>query len=228
MYNLYNVPLWQHFLWATIATCGLSVFFKLKRKMLIPVSLVGGLGWIIYVIGSCELENASVYSFLAGAFIGICAEIMARKMREPAITIVIPGILPLVPGLGLYNTVYLIIQKKYWEAASTGTRTFCISLGIAMGILIMASFSKVFNLYQLKRAFAKTGSIKYVDWVNFGKNRTRNRFIINKNEMNDSLNSMNIDFDKNKKPIEKMERSATEDFAIEGKINHDRDNNDKE
>ena len=104
---------------------------------------------------------------------------MARKLKQPAIIIVIPGILPLIPGIGLYNTIYNILQKNYIVAATTGTRSVIISIGIALGILVMASLSRVFNLYQLKKAITTNDKLKYVAWVNLGKNRTSSRYDIN-------------------------------------------------
>ena len=80
----------------------------------------------------------------------------------------------------------------------------------------MSSMSKVLNLYQLKKAFMKNDSFKYENWVNLGKNRTRNRFILDRKEMNESLNSLNIDVaSREREDIEKMERSRTEDFAVD-------------
>ncbi len=213
--NMYNVPMWQHFIFSALATGGFSIFFNVEKKILPFVSVVGGIGWVLYVIGSLKFENPIIYSFISAAFISLSAEYLARKLKQPAIIIVIPGILPLVPGLGLYNTIYYIIQKQYVQAATVGTRAVIISVGIALGILVMSSLSKVLNLYQLKKAFVRNDSFKYENWVNLGKNRTRNRFILDKEEMNESLNSLNIEINKNETPShEKMERSKTEDYAI--------------
>ena len=214
--SMYDVPMWQHFVFSALATCGFAIFFNVRGKILFYDSIVGGIGWVIFVIGSLYFENPIIFSFLPAAFVSLSAEFLARKLKYPAIIIVIPGILPLVPGLGLYNTVYYIIQKEYLQAATAGTRAFIMSLGIALGILVMSSLSKVLNLYQLKRAFLRNDSLKYETWVNLGKNRTRNRFILDRKEMNDSLNSLNLDIDaREREQVEKMERSKTEDFAID-------------
>lgn len=214
--SIYDVPLWQHFIFSAMATCGFAIFFNVRGKILFYDSIVGGIGWLIYVIASQYYENPMIFSFLAAGFVSLSAEYLARKLKQPAIIIVIPGILPLVPGLGLYNTVYYIIQKEYLQAATVCTRAFITSLGIALGILVMSSLSKVLNLYQLKKAFMKNDSFKYENWVNFGKNRTRNRFILDRKEMNESLNSLNIDVSsREREEMEKMERSRTEDFAVD-------------
>src|SRR3712207_8680250 len=52
----------------------------------------------------------------------------------------------------------------------------------------------MFNIYKLKKAFSSNATNKYVSWVNIGKIRTSNEYLVDKNEMNDSLNSMDLDF----------------------------------
>nr|WP_314277303.1 threonine/serine exporter family protein [uncultured Peptostreptococcus sp.] len=213
---LTQIPLWQHFIFAAFATCGFAIFFNVQPRLLFPSALVGAFGWLVYVLGILNYENPMIYSFLAAAVISLFSEILARKMRQPAILFIIPGILPLVPGVGLYQTVYLFIFKKYQLAAATGTKSVIVSIGIALGILVIASLSRVFNLYQLKRSFSRNESSRYVHWVNFGKNRTGNQFVLDRDELNENLNSLNIDTESYKKTnIDKMEKNNSQDLVLD-------------
>lgn len=208
-----DIPIWEHFLFAAMATCGFSIFFNAPKKLLLPSSVVGGVGWIIYLVMSVHFDNPLVYAFTAAIFIAVSSEIFARLLKQPAIVIIIPGILPLVPGISLYNTVLYTIQKKYELAASTGTRAIIISIGISLGILVVASLSRMFNIYKLKKAFSSNDSNKYISWVNIGKIRTNNTYVLNKAEMNDQLNSMNLE------DIEKDEcKSKPENSFVEEEI----------
>lgn len=208
-----NIPIGEHFLFAAMATCGFSIFFNAPKKLLLPSSVVGGVGWIIYLVMSVHFDNPLVYAFTAAIFIAVSSEIFARLLKQPAIVIIIPGILPLVPGISLYNTVLYTIQKKYELAASTGTRAIIISIGISLGILVVASLSRMFNIYKLKKAFSSNDSNKYISWVNIGKIRTNNTYVLNKAEMNDQLNSMNLE------DIEKDEcKSKPENSFVEEEI----------
>ena len=196
-----------------MATCGFSIFFNAPKKLLLPSSVVGGVGWIIYLVMSVHFDNPLVYAFTAAIFIAVSSEIFARLLKQPAIVIIIPGILPLVPGISLYNTVLYTIQKKYELAASTGTRAIIVSIGISLGILVVASLSRMFNIYKLKKAFSSNDSNKYISWVNIGKIRTNNTYVLNKAEMNDQLNSMNLE------DIEKDEcKSKPENSFVEEEI----------
>ena len=92
---------------------------------------------------------------VASAVISLFSEILARKLKYPAINFIIPGILPLVPGLGLYNTMYALVQKDYALSASTGTETLLKSAGIAIGILIITSFTKTYYIILRKMKMRK-------------------------------------------------------------------------
>ena len=194
--------------------CGFSIFFNAPKKLLLPSSVVGGVGWIIYLVMSVHFDNPLVYAFTAAIFIAVSSEIFARLLKQPAIVIIIPGILPLVPGISLYNTVLYTIQKKYELAASTGTRAIIVSIGISLGILVVASLSRMFNIYKLKKAFSSNDSNKYISWVNIGKIRTNNTYVLNKAEMNDQLNSMNLEDIEEDKCKSKPENSFVEEEII--------------
>lgn len=213
-----QVPLWQHFIFAGLATCGFAIFFNVQPKLLLWTAPIGALGWLVYVLGVFNYENPMIYSFTAAAVISLCSEILARRLKQPAILFVIPGILPLVPGVGLYQTVYSIMFKKYGLAATIGTKSVIVSIGIALGILVVASLSRVFNLYQLKKAFTRNDTARYVDWVNLGKNRTGNQFILDRDELNEHLNSLNIDTESYKKSdLDKMEKNSSQDVILDKK-----------
>ena len=218
-----QVPLWQHFIFAGLATCGFAIFFNVQPKLLLWTAPIGALGWLVYVLGFFNYENPMIYSFKAAAVIYLCSEILARRLKQPAILFVIPGILPLVPGVGLYQTVYSIMFKKYGLAATIGTKSVIVSIGIALGILVVASLSRVFNLYQLKKAFSRNDTARYVDWVNLGKNRTGNQFVLDRDELNEHLNSLNIDTESYKKSdLDKMEKNSSQDVILDKKS---KDNN---
>lgn len=218
-----QVPLWQHFIFAGLATCGFAIFFNVQPKLLLWTAPIGALGWLVYVLGVFNYENPMIYSFTAAAVISLCSEILARRLKQPTILFVIPGILPLVPGVGLYQTVYSIMFKKYGLAATIGTKSVIVSIGIALGILVVASLSRVFNLYQLKKAFTRNDTARYVDWVNLGKNRTGNQFILDRDELNEHLNSLNIDTESYKKSdLDKMEKNSSQDVILDKKS---KDNN---
>lgn len=145
-----DMSLFSHFIFATIATIGFSVFFNIPLKLLLPAGLVGGIGWIVYLVIMEFTNNTSLSGFLAAASVSAMSEILARKMYQPAILFVIAGVLPLIPGIGLYNTMLAIIQEDYLLAATKGASAILLSCSIALGVLVVAALVRTVNIYRFK------------------------------------------------------------------------------
>ena len=122
-----------NFFFSFLATAGFSIFFNSPKKSLFPVGIIGGIGWTVYILLFNFTENSILSNFLAATLISLLSEILARKMKYPAIIFAIPGILPLIPGLGLYNTMLSLVEGNYLNAAS-----------IAMGVLFITSLVKTY------------------------------------------------------------------------------------
>ncbi|MEG1312520.1 MAG: threonine/serine exporter family protein [Romboutsia sp.] len=150
-----DIPIYLHFLFAFFATAGFSVFLNAPKSTLIPAGITGATGWSIYILLVEVSSNPIFANFIAAAIVSLFSEILARKLKHPAILFVIPGIIPLVPGLGMYNTMLYLVQNNFDLAMSTGADTLFISGAIALGVLIITSLAKTFNLLNLTRKAAK-------------------------------------------------------------------------
>ena len=83
-------------------------------------------------------------SFIASAFAATYAEVLARKLKAPATLFLIPAVVPLVPGSGLYYTISYAVQGDLEVSAGYGTQTLQFVLGIACGMcIIWALFTTV-------------------------------------------------------------------------------------
>lgn len=145
-----DMSLWAHFIFAAVATAGFAVFFNVPLKLLFPSAIVGGIGWIVYLVIMEFTNNTSLSGFLAAASVSAMSEILARKMYQPAILFVISGILPLIPGIGLYNTMLAIIQEDYLLAATKGASAMLLSCSIALGVLVVTALVRTVNIYRFK------------------------------------------------------------------------------
>ena len=66
----------------------------------------------------------------------------AKYFKKPATVFIIPGIITLVPGAGMYYTMLALIKKDFHEAANTGTETIFIAAAIAIGIILSSTMSR--------------------------------------------------------------------------------------
>ena len=111
--------LFINFFFSSLATIGFSIFFNSPIKVLTSIRNYRWYRLDFYKILFDIFGNAILSNFLAATLISLLSEILARKMKYPAIIFVIPGILPLIPGLGLYNTMLYLVKGNYTNAVSS-------------------------------------------------------------------------------------------------------------
>lgn len=145
-----DMPIYLHFFFSILATVGFAVFFNAPIKTLVATGISGGIGWSVYVYLFKISLNSIFANFVAAAIVSLLSEILARKLKQPAILFVIPGIIPLVPGLGMYNTMLYMVQDNFELGISTGADTLFIGVAISLGVLVMTSLSRTFTLIKMR------------------------------------------------------------------------------
>lgn len=125
-----------------LATLFFSIIMNSPKRAILWSSLIAAAGYIIY------LESSAVYGELFGYFLGTLiiasfGELCARKIKMPATIFIFPGIVPLVPGLGLYRMMLAFVQNDIGRALEVGVSTIFIAG-------VMAISMAVINLIVLK------------------------------------------------------------------------------
>lgn len=142
------MSLFMHFVCATLATVCFCVFWHVPKNVLLPAGINGGIGWTFYKILIGLSYNNIIANFLPAILVSLISEFLARKLKQPAILFVIPGIVPLVPGLGMYNTMLNLVRENFDLAIETGANVLFVGGAISLGVLIVTSLSKTINLYK--------------------------------------------------------------------------------
>ncbi len=119
---------------AGVATAGFALLFRTQTRSLLPGALIGGIGYILYDWITLATGSAPVAAFFAGLFIGTAAECAARVLKGPTIVFATMGIIPPVPGYGLYRTMELIVLQDYTSAIAKGCETLMIAGAIALSL----------------------------------------------------------------------------------------------
>lgn len=121
---------------AVVGTVAFSVLFGVPRKYYPGCGLIGGIGWAVYY--ACSGIWGSAGASLAATMVVIfLSRLMAVLERCPATIFLISGIFPLVPGAGVYWTVYYIVTDQLWKALETGYMAVKIAVAIVLGIVFV-------------------------------------------------------------------------------------------
>jgi len=135
-------------IFAMAASIGFGVLFNIRGKKLILAGLGGGLGWFVYML-SLEIWQSTLIAFFLATFLAATySEIMAKWVGAPVSTFIICGIIPLVPGGGMYYTILSIIQRNVEGSVNNGIKTLAISGTIAVAIFSVSIITKMIQSLQ--------------------------------------------------------------------------------
>ncbi|MFR5875707.1 MAG: threonine/serine exporter family protein [Eubacterium sp.] len=123
---------------AAIGTLGFSIYFRVSEKNVIASTAGGAIGWAVYLLIYHLSDNLFVSNFAAAFIVYIWAEIMARILKAPSNTYLIPGIIPLLPGGALYYTMNGLVEGDKEQFITNGINTLLITFGMAAGMVACA------------------------------------------------------------------------------------------
>lgn len=131
-----------------------AVLFNVQGKKIIYSGIAGGICWIVYDTVKLFGNTDAVAGFLSAVCLTIYSEFMANKIKTPVTSFLIPGLIPIVPGGGVYYTMFYILEKNPL-AREKGIDTLLLSGALSFGVLFVSSIVAVY--YRIKQK-----DVKYV------------------------------------------------------------------
>ena len=127
-----------------------GILFNIKGKYLIIAGGGGSLGWFLYKICLYFGFGESSSLFVASIGFSIYCETCARLFKTPSTILSVCCLIPLVPGYGVYNTLYAILRKDYVQAIEYGVTTISNACALALGIILISTLYKNYSLNKSK------------------------------------------------------------------------------
>ncbi|MBR6538180.1 MAG: threonine/serine exporter family protein [Lachnospiraceae bacterium] len=134
---------------AFVGVVAVAVLFQVPKKNLVLAGVTGAAGWFLELVAEEVSGNALLSYFLAAFLVAILSQIFARVSKAPVTLYLVTGILPLVPGVGMYRTVYYLLQSDHALTGYYLSYTLQIAGMIALAIFVVDSCFK--RLYQRKK-----------------------------------------------------------------------------
>ena len=132
-----------HCLYAALASTGFALVFELRRwQHIVAASFAGAMSWLVYLMAD-DFVGPIGCNFLATVAVALLAEIFARMFKSPATVFLITGIIPLVPGGGLYYTMDALIDGNMALFAEKGIEAAGIAGAIAAGSSLVSSVVRI-------------------------------------------------------------------------------------
>lgn len=137
---------------AFVGTMGFSALFGSPRKFYGECGVVGMLGWAVYLwVATAPAQNIVAASFLGALTVATLGGILAIACKCPTTVFLICGIIPLVPGGGIFWTAYYVISNHLRLAATTGFTALKVTIAIAGGILIATAIAGILQKHVIDK-----------------------------------------------------------------------------
>lgn len=133
---------------AFFGVIALAVLFHVPKKYLMFSGLVGASGWLVDLLVTAGTEKPMLSVFAAACFAALFSQIFARVLKAPVTVFLVSGILPLVPGVGMYRMVYYLLQGNNEQMSYYFSYTLQIAGMIALAIFVVDS---IFRMLYRKR-----------------------------------------------------------------------------
>ena len=122
---------------ALLGTIAFSILFGAPRRFYLDCGITGMLGWAVYLLmlrhtGISVVGAAFFATFMAAA----ASHFLAVARRCPVTVFLIGGIIPLVPGGGIFWTAYHLVANHLGMAVDSGFLALKVTIAIAGGIIV--------------------------------------------------------------------------------------------
>ena len=133
---------------------GFGILFNIKGRTLRVAGVGGAIGWFVYKITYIYMGFAPGAAFFAaGVSFSVYCEVCARVYMIPATILSACALIVLVPGFGVYRSIYEFILEHYVTAGNVMTETLASAGALALSLVFVTSIFKNFHLAKFLKKF---------------------------------------------------------------------------
>lgn len=132
---------------ASTGSLAFAILYNVPRKFYMCAAFTGMAGWFCYYL-IVPFTDTAVASFFGAVGVVLVSRIFAVWKKCPITVFLISGIFPLVPGAGVYYTMYYLVSNELTLAAIKGLESLKIAFGIVLGIVFIVTIPKKWFFIQ--------------------------------------------------------------------------------
>jgi uncharacterized membrane protein YjjB (DUF3815 family) len=150
---------WIQILMGGLGTLGFNILFHIRGRKLLFATLGGVISWAVFLALAPVLPGEGFRYFLAAAAVTVYGEVLARVMKTPTTTFLVPSIIPLIPGSALYYTMNYALNQQWSDFARQAFYTLQLALSLAVGIIAITTAVRLITALIRVYKKAEKGSI---------------------------------------------------------------------
>lgn len=126
---------------AIVASGCYAMLNHVPRFAVLTAGTAGGVGWLVYLLVSGWNQEIVLATFLAAFVIGLLSWGFARWQHSPVSLYILPGILPLLPGLVIYNGMLQLAHNQSLDGFLVLAQATFIGGALAAGVALSNSLA---------------------------------------------------------------------------------------
>lgn len=121
-----------------IGAVGFAVLFNVRGRKLFYIAAASTLSWLGYALCMYHVSGVFWAFFCGTAVAALLSELLARIVKAPVLMLLVPTLIPLIPGGDLYYMMSYLVRGNH-DAFLNSTQLLIVEAGaIALGIICSA------------------------------------------------------------------------------------------
>lgn len=130
-------------LMAALGSLGFAALFNVHGKRMILFFIGGALDWAVYLLCVHNGLNTFIGLFLATSTAAFASEILARIIHTPVLILLVPMLVPLIPGGSLYYSMDAMIRGERDNCLTHGSAAITAAGAICLGIICVTTITHI-------------------------------------------------------------------------------------
>ena len=140
-----DLGMWMQVIGAFLAVVSLATVLNVPKCYLVYDGIAAAAGWLVYILAMKYGIAETITMFISTVVIALLSHLFARMFKAPVTVFLVPGILPIVPGVGMYRIMYYLVIGNNEVAMRYLSQTLQLAGMIALAIFTVDSVFRLWN-----------------------------------------------------------------------------------
>lgn len=128
---------------AFLGVIGFSIMFNIHGNKILVIGIGGAFTWIFYTLMYQFCSDKVISCFVTTVVIAGISEILARVLKTPVILLLVPMLVPLIPGSDLYYMMSYLVLNDAKVGGGYGILLAGEAGAIAFGIIMVTTVTQI-------------------------------------------------------------------------------------
>lgn len=124
---------------SAVGVWGFAMLFNSRWKVALAAAAIGMVVNVLRIEAVDAGMVPQAAAGFAGLLVGICANLVAPRLGAPRLTLSVPAVVIMVPGVSAYNAVYFLNDGQTVEALAFAVQATFVVIALVIGLTLARS-----------------------------------------------------------------------------------------